>query len=153
MSSCRKWQFKAVYCFLKRAGTYHTCLLLFQEIRNLPHLSVNNDLYFEQERGCCSNWCSRSFSSFLCVYIGVWLCYVVTFFSLLQQEDKIYVQHKLLENSSLIWNLLTHKQGWFYIAGYDKWSLSHGINIACASAVFFPISREVNEKLGRHAIA
>ena len=50
MSSCRKWQFKAVYCFLKRPGTYHTCLLLFEEIRNLPHLSVNNDLYFEQDR-------------------------------------------------------------------------------------------------------
>ena len=37
-----------------------------------------------------------------------------------QQEDKIYVQHRLLENSSLVWNLLSHKQGWCYIAGYDE---------------------------------
>ncbi|KAJ7339371.1 NADPH-dependent diflavin oxidoreductase 1 [Desmophyllum pertusum] len=36
------------------------------------------------------------------------------------QEDKIYVQHKLLENSSLVWNLLTHKHGWFYIAGNSQ---------------------------------
>ena len=33
---------------------------------------------------------------------------------------------------------MVHKQGWFYIAGYDKWSLSHGINIACAAVVFYP---------------
>ena len=33
-----------------QVSTYHTCRLLFQEIRNLPHLSVNNDFYFEQDR-------------------------------------------------------------------------------------------------------
>ena len=112
MSSCRKWQFKAVYCFLKRPGTYHTCLLLFQEIRNLPHLSVNNDLYFEQERGCCSNWCSRSFSSFLCVYIGVWLCYTVTVFLSYNRNTKStfsisYWRTALL--SGIFW--LTNKDG------------------------------------------
>ncbi|XP_078382705.1 NADPH-dependent diflavin oxidoreductase 1-like [Oculina patagonica] len=36
------------------------------------------------------------------------------------QEDKIYVQHRLLENSSLVWNLLYHKQGWCYIAGNSQ---------------------------------
>jgi len=36
------------------------------------------------------------------------------------QENKVYVQHRLLENSSLIWNLLAHQQGWFYIAGNSQ---------------------------------
>lgn len=36
------------------------------------------------------------------------------------QEDKIYVQHKLLENSSLVWDLLVNKHGWFYIAGNSQ---------------------------------
>ncbi|CAH3041690.1 unnamed protein product [Porites lobata] len=36
------------------------------------------------------------------------------------QEDKIYVQHRLLENSSLVWDLLAHKQGWCYIAGNSQ---------------------------------
>ena len=37
-----------------------------------------------------------------------------------QQEDKIYVQHRLLENRALVWDILAHKQGWCYIAGYDE---------------------------------
>ena len=49
MSSCRKWQFEAVYCFLERPGTYHTCLLLFQEIRSISHVSVDNNLLLEQD--------------------------------------------------------------------------------------------------------
>ena len=40
------------------------------------------------------------------------------------QEDKIYVQHRLLEHSFLVWDLLVNKQGWFYIAGYDKCSFA-----------------------------
>ena len=39
-------------------------------------------------------------------------------------EDKIYVQHRLLENSSLVWDLLAHKKGWCYIAGYVKYFVS-----------------------------
>ena len=77
---------------------------------------------------------------FLIISMSLYRCLALlrsNCFSLLQQEHKIYVQHKLLENSSLIWNLLAHKQGWFYIAGYDELSLSHGINIACAAVVFF----------------
>ncbi|RMX46189.1 hypothetical protein pdam_00007846 [Pocillopora damicornis] len=36
------------------------------------------------------------------------------------QEDKIYVQHRLLEHSFLVWDLLVNKQGWFYIAGNSQ---------------------------------
>uniref|UniRef100_A0A8C4Q4K1 NADPH-dependent diflavin oxidoreductase 1 n=1 Tax=Eptatretus burgeri TaxID=7764 RepID=A0A8C4Q4K1_EPTBU len=33
------------------------------------------------------------------------------------QEQKVYVQHKLLENSKVIWELLSKKEACFYIAG------------------------------------
>lgn len=36
------------------------------------------------------------------------------------QEEKIYVQHRLLENSPLVWDLLVNKQGCFYIAGNSQ---------------------------------
>ncbi|KAM4697047.1 NADPH-dependent diflavin oxidoreductase 1 [Rhinophrynus dorsalis] len=36
------------------------------------------------------------------------------------QEDKIYVQHRIRENGQLLWHLLSNKQGYFYIAGNAK---------------------------------
>ncbi|XP_068695868.1 NADPH-dependent diflavin oxidoreductase 1-like [Montipora foliosa] len=36
------------------------------------------------------------------------------------QEDKVYVQHRLVENSALVWDVLAHKQGWCYLAGNSQ---------------------------------
>nr|Q6NRG5.1 RecName: Full=NADPH-dependent diflavin oxidoreductase 1; AltName: Full=NADPH-dependent FMN and FAD-containing oxidoreductase [Xenopus laevis]AAH70785.1 Ndor1 protein [Xenopus laevis] len=36
------------------------------------------------------------------------------------QEDKIYVQHRIKENSKLLWDLIGTKQGYVYIAGNAK---------------------------------
>ncbi|XP_060697241.1 NADPH-dependent diflavin oxidoreductase 1 [Hemiscyllium ocellatum] len=36
------------------------------------------------------------------------------------QEDKIYVQHRIKENGSLIWKLIQNEQAYFYIAGNAK---------------------------------
>ncbi|KAK6196081.1 hypothetical protein SNE40_001376 [Patella caerulea] len=36
------------------------------------------------------------------------------------QEDKIYVQHRITENGDLIWKLLDERKGYFYIAGNAK---------------------------------
>ncbi|XP_053552200.1 NADPH-dependent diflavin oxidoreductase 1 [Bombina bombina] len=36
------------------------------------------------------------------------------------QEDKIYVQHKIKENGPLLWDLIHNKQGCFFIAGNAK---------------------------------
>lgn len=36
------------------------------------------------------------------------------------QDEKIYVQHRLLENSGLVWDVLAYKQGWCYIAGNSQ---------------------------------
>ena len=33
------------------------------------------------------------------------------------QEDKIYVQHRILENKLMLWDIL-EKGGWFFVAGY-----------------------------------
>ena len=153
-SSCRKWQFKAVYCFLERPGTYYTCLLLFQEIWTY-HTRVSITTFILSRTG----WLFKLvLAIFLIISMCLYRCLALVYgncFSLLQQEEKIYVQHKLLENSSLIWDLLTHKQGWFYIAGYDEWSLSHGINITCVAVVFFHLARgerkawEASSTLGR----
>ncbi|ELU06663.1 hypothetical protein CAPTEDRAFT_168710 [Capitella teleta] len=44
---------------------------------------------------------------------------VVTAFSR-DQEDKIYVQHKITECGSLIWDLLSKQGAWFYVAGNAK---------------------------------
>lgn len=114
-----------VYCFFQRYGTYHTRVSV-----TTFSLSRTGSLF------------KLVLAIFLIISMCLYRCLALLrsdCFSLLQQEDKIYVQHKLLDNSSVIWDLLTHKQGWFYIAGYDEWSLSHGFNIACAAvAVFFP---------------
>lgn len=37
---------------------------------------------------------------------------------LLQQEEKIYVQHKLLENSFMMWDLLANRGAWCFLAGW-----------------------------------
>jgi sulfite reductase alpha subunit-like flavoprotein len=34
------------------------------------------------------------------------------------QEDKVYVQHKLLENAKHTWDALVHRQAHFYVSGY-----------------------------------
>ncbi|XP_071036381.1 NADPH-dependent diflavin oxidoreductase 1 [Parasteatoda tepidariorum] len=36
------------------------------------------------------------------------------------QEDKVYVQHKIVENSTLLWELINHKLAYVYIAGNAK---------------------------------
>ncbi|XP_013884668.1 NADPH-dependent diflavin oxidoreductase 1 [Austrofundulus limnaeus] len=36
------------------------------------------------------------------------------------QEEKVYVQHRVKENSALLWDLITKKKAWFYIAGNSK---------------------------------
>ncbi|KAK2553222.1 NADPH-dependent diflavin oxidoreductase 1 [Acropora cervicornis] len=36
------------------------------------------------------------------------------------QEEKVYVQHRLVENSALVWDVLVNKQGWCYIAGNSQ---------------------------------
>ncbi|XP_069842511.1 NADPH-dependent diflavin oxidoreductase 1 isoform X2 [Dendropsophus ebraccatus] len=36
------------------------------------------------------------------------------------QEDKIYVQHRIKENGAYLWQLLCNKQAYFYIAGNAK---------------------------------
>ncbi|KAG8447371.1 hypothetical protein GDO86_014731 [Hymenochirus boettgeri] len=36
------------------------------------------------------------------------------------QEDKVYVQHRVKENAALLWELVDKKQGFFYIAGNSK---------------------------------
>lgn len=33
------------------------------------------------------------------------------------QEDKIYVQHRVKEQSKLLWDLIAKKKAFFYIAG------------------------------------
>ena len=55
--------------------------------------------------------------------IYCWNCFLLSK-CLCVQEDKIYVQHRLPEHSFLVWDLLVNKQGWFYIAGYDKCSFA-----------------------------
>jgi len=44
---------------------------------------------------------------------------VVTAFSR-DQEDKIYVQHRMLEHKELLCDLIIQKSGWFYVAGNSK---------------------------------
>jgi len=36
------------------------------------------------------------------------------------QEEKVYVQHRLVENSALVWDVLVNKQGWCYLAGNSQ---------------------------------
>ncbi|KAF7653046.1 hypothetical protein LDENG_00088030 [Lucifuga dentata] len=36
------------------------------------------------------------------------------------QEEKVYVQHRVKENAKLLWDLITRKHGCFYIAGNAK---------------------------------
>ncbi|XP_067132918.1 NADPH-dependent diflavin oxidoreductase 1-like [Centruroides vittatus] len=36
------------------------------------------------------------------------------------QEEKVYVQHKMLENKELIWNLINDHGAWIYVAGNAK---------------------------------
>ncbi|KAM4720085.1 NADPH-dependent diflavin oxidoreductase 1 isoform 2-T2 [Anableps anableps] len=36
------------------------------------------------------------------------------------QEEKVYVQHRVKENAALLWDLITNKNGCFYIAGNAK---------------------------------
>ncbi|KAG7248464.1 hypothetical protein CRUP_019876 [Coryphaenoides rupestris] len=36
------------------------------------------------------------------------------------QEDKIYVQHRVKEQSKLLWDLIANRTGYFYIAGNAK---------------------------------
>eukprot|EP00088_Acartia_fossae_P058241 TRINITY_DN6808_c0_g1_i8.p1 TRINITY_DN6808_c0_g1~~TRINITY_DN6808_c0_g1_i8.p1 ORF type:complete len:607 (-),score=81.11 TRINITY_DN6808_c0_g1_i8:200-2020(-) len=44
---------------------------------------------------------------------------VITAFSR-DQEDKIYVQHRIQENKELVCDLIFDKKGWFYVAGNSK---------------------------------
>jgi sulfite reductase alpha subunit-like flavoprotein len=37
--------------------------------------------------------------------------------NLSSQDDKVYVQHKIVENGSLVWDLLSTKNACFYVAG------------------------------------
>ena len=123
-----------VYCFSKRSGTYHTWVSITTFILSRTGLLFKLVL-----------------AIFLIIFMCLYRCLALlrsNCFSLLQQEDKIYVQHKLLENGSLIWNLLAHKQGWFYIAGYDELLLLHGINIAFAAVVFFQSHGRWTKSLG-----
>ncbi|XP_071115588.1 NADPH-dependent diflavin oxidoreductase 1-like [Haliotis cracherodii] len=50
---------------------------------------------------------------------GRGLLHVLTAFSR-DQEDKVYVQHRIRDNAALIWDLLDNHQAWFYIAGNAK---------------------------------
>ncbi|XP_077986666.1 NADPH-dependent diflavin oxidoreductase 1-like [Glandiceps talaboti] len=36
------------------------------------------------------------------------------------QEDKVYVQHRIEENHDLVWQLIDKRNAWFYIAGNSK---------------------------------
>ncbi|XP_037548196.1 NADPH-dependent diflavin oxidoreductase 1 [Nematolebias whitei] len=36
------------------------------------------------------------------------------------QAEKVYVQHQVMENSALLWDLITKNSAWFYIAGSSK---------------------------------
>ena len=36
------------------------------------------------------------------------------------QEDKVYVQHRIVEQGALVWDLLHNHQAAFYVAGCDS---------------------------------
>ncbi|KAK3088044.1 hypothetical protein FSP39_013874 [Pinctada imbricata] len=36
------------------------------------------------------------------------------------QEDKVYVQHKIKENGAYVWDMINNYQAWFYVAGNAK---------------------------------
>ncbi|KAE8582045.1 hypothetical protein XENTR_v10019916 [Xenopus tropicalis] len=64
----------------------------------------SKDFYFEKE------WEDLVTGGFLTLF---------TAFSR-DQEDKVYVQRRIRENSALLWDLLANRQGYFYIAGNAK---------------------------------
>ncbi|XP_018422764.1 PREDICTED: NADPH-dependent diflavin oxidoreductase 1 [Nanorana parkeri] len=64
----------------------------------------NNDFYFQQE------WAELEKRGLLTLF---------TAFSR-DQEDKIYVQHRIKENAAYLWDLINRKQAYFYLAGNAK---------------------------------
>ncbi|KAL1918647.1 uncharacterized protein VTP21DRAFT_2669 [Calcarisporiella thermophila] len=52
---------------------------------------------------------------------------VITAFSR-DQPEKIYVQHRLYENATAVWNILSTKSGYFYVCG-DAKSMAKEVNL------------------------
>ncbi|XP_070532421.1 NADPH-dependent diflavin oxidoreductase 1-like [Ptychodera flava] len=65
--------------------------------------------------------------------VGKKLLQLFTAFSR-DQEDKIYVQHRMEENQSLLWDLIDKQGAWFCLAGDSK-QMPKGVNDALKTAI------------------
>lgn len=82
---------------------------------HVTHGIKENYFFFGCRNKAGDFFCSEEWQSF----VGKGLLKLFVAFSR-DQEEKVYVQHKMLEQSALLWDLISAKGAWMYIAGNSK---------------------------------
>ncbi|XP_076345848.1 NADPH-dependent diflavin oxidoreductase 1-like [Tachypleus tridentatus] len=76
---------------------------------------VSNYLFFGCRNKCGDFLCCRDWLSL----VNSGMLHLFTAFSR-DQEHKVYVQHKILEQAQLLWDLIEEQGAWVYVAGNAK---------------------------------